>query len=549
MASIVKRNKHYSVVYNYVNEDGIRKQKWETYKTFQEAKERKKEVEYKQEIGSLIIPECKTMKELLNEYVLSYGKNQWSLSTYQGNVALIDHYIKPMLGDMKLSDINTRVIEKYYMQLLRTPAVPTPVYGRITERQKAEKKMISANTVREIHKILRNCFNQAVKWELMERNPCLNATLPKVEHKKREIWTAETLFYALDVCENQRLKLALNVTFACSLRMGELLGLTWDCVEISPHQIRKGNACIYVDKELQRINKEVLKILDNKDVIRTFPAQTAKARTILVLKRPKTESSIRKVFLPKSVALMLVDWKKKQDENKAFLGEEYSDYNLVFAGQLGNPTTQGTIRRELKELITKHDLPLVVFHSFRHASITYKLKLNGGDIKAVQGDSGHAQAAMVTDLYSHILDDSRIMNAQLFEEAFYGKNHLDVEFDNDGSDDELSPEEMDVVSSGETDRSFSENPEMIEVIQEPPRRKRGRPKKNTKPELEQKKTQVVGKKPLKTEKQVPQQKPVSETEAEGPVQDTPALDPQDLMKLLTSPELAALVQLLGINKK
>ena len=53
------------------------------------------------------------------------------------------------------------------------------------------------------------------------------------------------------------------------------------------------------------------------------------------------------------------------------------------------------------------------------ASITYKLKLNGGDIKAVQGDSGHAQVKMVTDVYSHILDDDRRINAQRFEEQFY----------------------------------------------------------------------------------------------------------------------------------
>ena len=63
----------------------------------------------------------------------------------------------------------------------------------------------------------------------------------------------------------------------------------------------------------------------------------------------------------------------------------------------------------------------VVFHSFRHASITYKLKLNGGDIKAVQGDSGHSQVKMVTDVYSHILDDDRKNNAQLFQKAFYDK--------------------------------------------------------------------------------------------------------------------------------
>ena len=55
-------------------------------------------------------------------------------------------------------------------------------------------------------------------------------------------------------------------------------------------------------------------------------------------------------------------------------------------------------------------------------------KLNGGDIKSVQGDSGHAQAQMVTDQYSHILDDDRKNNAALFERAFYsGKGVESVE--------------------------------------------------------------------------------------------------------------------------
>lgn len=44
-------------------------------------------------------------------------------------------------------------------------------------------------------------------------------------NRKREIWTAETLMYALEVCEDDRLKLTLNLAFSCSLRMGEMLGL------------------------------------------------------------------------------------------------------------------------------------------------------------------------------------------------------------------------------------------------------------------------------------------------------------------------------------
>lgn len=51
--------------------------------------------------------------------------------------------------------------------------------------------------------------------------------------------------------------------------------------------------------------------------------------------------------------------------------------------------------------------------------------MNGGDIKAVQGDSGHSQVDMVTDVYSHIIDEDRRRNAELFEEAFYEKKNLD----------------------------------------------------------------------------------------------------------------------------
>ena len=66
------------------------------------------------------------------------------------------------------------------------------------------------------------------------------------------------------------------------------------------------------------------------------------------------------------------------------------------------------------------------FHSLRHTSVTYKLKLNGGDIKAVQGDSGHSQINMVTDVYAHIIDDDCRKNAELFEQAFYEKKNLDT---------------------------------------------------------------------------------------------------------------------------
>ena len=166
---------------------------------------------------------------------------------------------------------------------------------------------------------------------------------------------------------------------------------------------------------------------------------------MLVLKEPKTQSSVRKVFLPKTVAEMLIRHKSDQDEVKEIMGNEYNDFNMIFAGINGRPIEGSQINRLMTDLIRKNNLPPVVFHSIRHTSVTYKLKLNGGDVKSVQGDSGHSQSSMVTDVYSHILDEGRRNNARLFEDAFYkgkgadpGVKSTDADIDAaDGVDAEL----------------------------------------------------------------------------------------------------------------
>ena len=65
--------------------------------------------------------------------------------------------------------------------------------------------------------------------------------------------------------------------------------------------------------------------------------------------------------------------------------EEYQDYGLILATEYGLPRGGAYIRDSLNKLIKQHDLPQIVFHSFRHMSVTYKLKLNGGDIKGGTG--------------------------------------------------------------------------------------------------------------------------------------------------------------------
>mgnify|MGYP001063117911 CR=1 FL=1 len=92
MASIVKRKKKYSVVYTYTDENGNKRQKWETFETNSEAKKRKLQVEYEQESGTFIPPSAKTVNDLLDEYMSIYGVNTWAMSTYESRKSLIANY-------------------------------------------------------------------------------------------------------------------------------------------------------------------------------------------------------------------------------------------------------------------------------------------------------------------------------------------------------------------------------------------------------------------------------------------------------------------------
>ena len=211
----------------------------------------------------------------------------------------------------------------------------------------------------------------------------------------------------------------MNLAFACSLRMGEILGLTWENVHISEEEISVDDAYVYIDRELTRASKQAIETLGERDIYYIFKPLYPNTSTRLILKKPKTDSSVRKVWLPKTLAYILREWKKSQEELKEFLGDEYQDFDLVVAQANGRPCEDRIILKEFEKLRETAGLPKVVFHSLRHSSTTYKLKLNHGDLKATQGDTGHAEIDMITSIYAHILDEDRKINAQKFETAFY----------------------------------------------------------------------------------------------------------------------------------
>ncbi len=436
MATIKQRRKKFSVIYWYLNEYGVRKQKWDTVNTVKEAKARKTFIEYyQQENGYTLVPlieqyaeqrfEAKeqatdpnpdiTVKEFLVIFVNLYGVAKWSPTTFSGKVGTINNYINPYLGDLKVTELTTKRLTQYYNDLLSVKEVPR-------NNGKVSGKCLQPANIKKIHDLIRCALNQAIKWEYLDtkmRNPATLATLPKYVPVKRKVWSVDTFKKAIQNADDEILILCMHLAFSCSMRIGEICGLTWDKLVIDEESIEKGYARLEIEQELNRANYEVIQKLNNRDIIRIFPTLKPHSTTRLVLKVPKTDSSFRTVWIPKILARMIVEYKKNQDELKEFLGDAYKDYNLVIALDNGNPVESRVVRERFQELCQMHDLEIVKFHSLRHLSTKYKLKLTNGDIKSVQGDTGHAEAEMVTDVYAEIVDEDRRKNAEKMNDDFY----------------------------------------------------------------------------------------------------------------------------------
>ena len=367
MASIIKRKKNYSIVYNYVDENGETKQKWETRTSYQDALKRKAEVENQQYTGTFLPPSGQTISEFLLDFVSLYGEKKWGVSMYDSQNSLISNYINPIIGDIKVQEVTPRMVDKYIQTLQKTKSVST-------KTRRATTTYVSDKTIEKIIKLLRCAFKQAVRWEIIARNPFDNVILPKTEYTKRDIWTADMIRTALDQCQDSKLYVAMNLAFACSLRMGEILGLTWDNVHISDEDIAVDNAYVYIDKELTRASKRAIEALGEKDIYYIFTPLFPNTSTRLILKKPKTDSSIRKVWLPKTLAYILREWKAAQDELRGFLGDEYQEFNLVVALPNGRPCEDRIILKEFAKLREDAGLPRVVFHSLRHFQYHIQVK-------------------------------------------------------------------------------------------------------------------------------------------------------------------------------
>ena len=416
----MKRGNTYSVRYNYKDHAGKPCKGWETFKTKAEAQERKITVEKELLDGTFLVPDTMTVEEMLYKWIpIQSSKHKWSPKTYTQSVAMVQNLIVPYIGKRKVQDLRTYDIEQFYATLSQTPCGQY-VHGEkqeLTENQK--KRLLSSTSIHEVHTLLKTAFSYAVDWDLIHKSPTPREA-PKINTEERTIWDERTMLAALQTIENPALHLAVHMSMILSLREGEILGLQPGDLDFDAAD---GRGTISVNKALQRADKVALSKIDPTQIYHIFPDQREGSSSALVLKKPKTKKSSRTLYLTKPLKEELLAWLEKLRQDELAMDGRYRNCGQLFRLPNGMPVAPEALSKWYRTWRAEHpEFEKIVFHGLRHSSATYQLIESGGNIKAVQGNTGHATTGILMDTYAHTQDKPRLELAEKLEADFYSQD-------------------------------------------------------------------------------------------------------------------------------
>ena len=203
-----------------------------------------------------------------------------SQRTADGYKGLLDRYVRPVLGAKRVSQIETRDIQKLYAGM-------------------QNQQSLSSRVVRHTHATLRQVLEQGVEWKLIARNPAdsLKRKLPKVEEVERRVLDETEADQFLAACATKAHGLIFEFALLSGMRPEEFLALQW------------------------------------RDL--SFERNTAQVRRALVrhnktwrFQEPKTKGSKRIITIPASLMRKLATHKRVQSEHRLKIGSEWQSHDL-----------------------------------------------------------------------------------------------------------------------------------------------------------------------------------------------------------------------------
>lgn len=347
-------------------------------KTQKEAKEKLKAFQESNTVHS----DNSTLGNFFYEWLWNIKKQELKASTFDRIEGIYRNYIKPTknLNSAKLTNIDTLYLQKITNKLLENHTI---------------------NQVKNLNKVLSNCFKYAVSINKIKSNPVTGIVYPKthevIEEKINYITEKEQqdLIKALqgDKCEE-----IILLGLMCGMRLGEAMALQEKDIDFD-------NRLININKSVKlvwtgELTKDNKRIYENRVTI------------------PKTKTSIREVPFPSMLVPILKGIIKKNKENKLKYGDVYFDNKLIFCKEHGEYIDNKQPNRRLKSALKRADIEADInYHSLRHIFITNCIS-NDINIKTVMDWVGHADINVTMKIYAEINKEKNLKEYEKINSMF-----------------------------------------------------------------------------------------------------------------------------------
>ena len=225
---------------------------------------------------------------------------------------------------------------------------------------------LAPSTVRYMHVILKASMRQAVRWQILARNPVDAVDPPKIGRAAMTTYDLAQTADLIDATRGTRIAITVILAVLCGLRRGEIAALRW-------RNINLGAAQLAVTESAEQ----------TKASIRYKKPKNGKGRTVALSARVVNELRSHRV---------------QQAQELLKLGVPLTDDTFVVAQADGSPLQPRTITHQWHLLLAKHKtLPRIRFHDLRHAHATHML-LASVHPKIASERLGHSKVGITMDL-------------------------------------------------------------------------------------------------------------------------------------------------------
>lgn len=294
-----------------------------------------------------------TTQNLLIEWLEIYQKEHIKARTYSRYHGLITMHIVPALGERNISELGWREIREF-------------LAGQKKDGNMRNGQRLSATSTNMMLSVLNLAFEYACDMEYVAENPCVRVRRTKVETTKVEAFTVEeqkAIEREIVGSDDRRLH-GIRLCLYTGLRIGELLGLTWNDVDL--------------DHGVIKITKTVYREKDENGIWR------------LCVDTPKTKASDRVIPLPEYITNML-----RRDY-------ETAQTPYVVENKKGERMSIRSYQYMFEKLTERAGVRKLNFHALRHTFATRAIEC-GMDIKTVADIMGHQNASITLNRYAHCM--------------------------------------------------------------------------------------------------------------------------------------------------